>query len=252
MKTILITGATAGIGEATALLFAKNAWNTIITGRRETRLIALAEKIRKTYGTKVLPLAFDLRDAEAVAQSIQQIPDEWKTIDVLVNNAGLARGRSTFQEANLDDWETMIDTNIKGLLYVSRLVAPMMIQRQRGHIINISSVAGKQVYAGGHVYCATKHAVDALGKAMRIDMLKHGIRVTSINPGAVETEFSIVRFHGDKAKADKVYEGYQPLTAIDVADTIYYAATRPPHVNINEIILTCTAQADVNHLVRHQ
>ena len=243
-KIIFITGATAGIGEATALLFAQNAWDLIITGRREERLNSLAQQIEETYKVDVLPLNFDVRNQKAVQEAVTNLPKKWQAIDVLVNNAGLAVGRDNFQEAEIGDWERMIDTNIKGLLYVSRLMSPMMIENQKGHIINISSTAGTQVYAKGHVYCATKHAVEALSQGMRIDLLKHGIKVTSIQPGMVETEFSVVRFRGNKEEADNVYKGITPLVAQDVADTIYFAATRPTHVNINEIMLTCTAQAN--------
>ncbi|MFK7903935.1 MAG: SDR family oxidoreductase [Chitinophagales bacterium] len=240
---IFITGATAGIGEATAMIFAKSGWDLIITGRRKERLDSLSTKIEATYKVKVLPLTFDVQDHSAVKTAIANIPKNWRSIDVLVNNAGLAVGRDSFQEADINDWERMIDTNIKGLLYVSRLISPVMIENQKGHIINVSSIAGSQVYAGGHVYCATKHAVEALSQGMRIDLLKHGIRVTSIQPGMVETEFSMVRFKGNKEQADNVYKGVTPLIAHDIADTIHFAATRPAHVNINEIMVTCTAQA---------
>ncbi|MGB1242342.1 MAG: SDR family oxidoreductase [Chitinophagales bacterium] len=243
-KIIFITGATAGIGKATALIFAKNGWDLIITGRRKERLDSLSTKIEADYQVKVLPLTFDVQDQAAVKTAIANVPKNWRSIDVLVNNAGLAVGRDSFQEAQIDDWERMIDTNIKGLLYVSRLISPIMIEHQKGHIINVSSIAGTQVYAGGHVYCATKHAVEALSQGMRIDLLKHGIRVTSIQPGMVETEFSIVRFKGNKEQADSVYKDVTPLIAQDVADTIHFAATRPAHVNINEIMITCTAQAN--------
>ena len=243
-KIILITGATAGIGEATASLFAQNGWNLIITGRRKERLDKLSKRIEENHKVKVLSLNFDVRDLNAVEEAVASLPQDWRKIDVLVNNAGLAVGRDAFQEAVFDDWERMIDTNVKGLLYISRMISPLMIANNKGHIINISSIAGSQVYAGGHVYCATKHAVEALSQGMRIDLLKHGIKVTSIKPGAVETEFSIVRFKGNKEVADSVYKGIVPLVAQDVAETVYFAATRPPHVNINEIMLTCTAQAN--------
>jgi 3-hydroxy acid dehydrogenase/malonic semialdehyde reductase len=178
------------------------------------------------------------------------LPHEWKKIDVLVNNAGLAQGLSTIQDGNIDDWETMIDTNIKGLLYVSRAIMPWMIERKNGHIINLSSIAGKEAYPKGNVYCSTKFAVDAISKSMRIDLLEHGIKVTSVNPGAVDTEFSLVRFKGDTERAQKTYKGYEPLHAQDVAEVIYFAATRPPHVCINEIILTPLAQANTSHLIK--
>ncbi|MGB0931207.1 MAG: SDR family oxidoreductase [Chitinophagales bacterium] len=243
-KIILITGATAGIGEATAWLFAQNGWDLILTGRRKERLSDIAAKIEAEHKVCVLPLQFDVRNRASVKDVLTNLPKNWQSIDVLVNNAGLAMGRGSFQEANIDDWEIMIDTNIKGLLYVSRLISPIMIENGKGHIINISSTAGSQVYAGGHVYCATKHAVEALSQAMRIDLLKHGIKVTSIQPGMVETEFSVVRFKGNKKQADNVYKDITPLVAQDVAETVYFAASRPAHVNINEIMLTCTAQAN--------
>lgn len=251
-KTIFITGATSGIGQATAYLFAQNGWNLILTGRRKERLDAIAEKIEGEYQVNVLTLNFDVRNKAAVKDAISSLPNEWKNIDVLVNNAGLAVGLSSFQEAEVEDWEIMIDTNIKGLLYVSRLISPMMIENGKGHIINISSTAGTQVYANGHVYCATKHAVEALSQAMRIDLLKHQIKVTSIKPGMVETEFSVVRFKGNKERADNVYNNITPLIATDVAETIYFAATRPAHVNINEIMLTCTAQANSFYVHREE
>lgn len=249
-KIALITGATAGIGEATAELFAQNQWSVIITGRRQERLTALAKTLTNTYGIEVKSLSFDVRNLEAVKEHLNTLPKKWQQIEVLVNNAGLAVGKADFQDGDIKDWEVMIDTNVKGLLYISRLVAPIMIENGKGHIINVSSIAGKQVYAKGNIYCATKHAVDALCKAMRIDLAKHGIRVTSINPGAVDTEFSIVRYKGDEAAAKKVYEGYTPLYAEDIADTIFYAATRPPHVTINELIIMPTAQPSAYYLER--
>ncbi len=193
---------------------------------------------------KVLPLVFDVQDKEAVDRAIASLPMEWKKISLLINNAGLALGRDYFEEANLDDWETMIDTNLKGLLYVSRAVIPLMTGRQNAQIINLGSVAGKEVYEKGNVYCASKFAVDAISRSMRIDLLRHGIKVTAIHPGAAETEFSKVRFKGDEGQAQKIYEGYTPLSAADVADAIYYCATLPPHVCINDLVITCTAQAD--------
>lgn len=251
-KIILITGATAGIGEATAWLFAKNGWDLILTGRRKERLSDIKTKIEAEHKVNVLPLQFDVRNRALVKDIFTNLPKNWQNIDVLVNNAGLAMGRDSFQEANIDDWEIMIDTNIKGLLYVSRLISPMMIENGKGHIINISSTAGSQVYAGGHVYCATKHAVEALSQAMRIDLLKHSIKVTSIQPGMVETEFSVVRFKGNKEQADNVYKDIIPLVAQDVAETVYFAASRPAHVNINEIMLTCTAQANSFYVHREK
>lgn len=247
-KIAFITGATSGIGKATALKAAEAGFDIIITGRRKERLQQLANDIRNT-GAEVLPLAFDVRDPEAVKTAIGQLDDKWKNITVLVNNAGLAVGTNPIQEGLLEDWERMIDTNIKGLLYITRAVAPLMIARQNGHIVNLASIAGKEVYPGGNVYCATKHAVDALSKAMRVDMLKHHIKVTNIAPGMVETEFSIVRYKGDEEAAKNVYKGMTPLTNEDIADTILFAITRPAHVCLNDIVIMPTAQAnsrDVN------
>jgi 3-hydroxy acid dehydrogenase/malonic semialdehyde reductase len=248
MAIVFITGATSGFGRASALMFAKNGWDVIINGRRTDRLNALEDEIHSLQqGTRVLKLPFDVRDRHLVKESIEQLKDDWKQVDVLVNNAGLASGLSFIHEGNIDDWETMIDTNVKGLLYVSRAIMPGMVERKSGHIINISSIAGKEAYPKGNVYCATKHAVDALTKSMRIDLLPFGIRVTSVDPGAAETEFSIVRFGGDKQKADQVYKGYKPLMAEDVADVIFYAATRPPHVTLNDILITPLAQANTSN-----
>lgn len=241
-KIALITGATSGIGEATTLKLAENGFDVIITGRRNDRLIALEEKLNKNE-TRVLSLCFDVRVESEVKSAIENLPDDWKNVDVLVNNAGLAAGLSSLQEGDTDDWNRMIDTNVKGLLFVTRYVSPLMIKREKGHIINIGSIAGKEVYPNGNVYCATKHAVDALTKGMRIDMLKHNIKVTQVCPGAVETEFSIVRFHGDEDRASKVYEGFDNLIADDIADCIWFAVSRPPHVNINDMIVMPTAQA---------
>lgn len=241
-KTALVTGATSGIGEATAIKFAENNFDLIITGRREDRLTLLKQKLEK-IGAKVLSLCFDVRNEEEVKNTFENLPNEWQSIDILLNNAGLAAGLNPLQEGETDDWNRMIDTNVKGLLYVTRYVSPGMISRKKGHIINIGSIAGKEVYPNGNVYCATKHAVDALSKGMRIDMLPHNVKVTQICPGAVETEFSIVRFHGDKARADKVYEGYESLLANDIAECILFVVTRPPHVNINDMVVMPTAQA---------
>ncbi len=251
MPIILITGATAGIGKATAYLFAQHGWNVIITGRRAERLKQIEEEIQAITSSKVLSLCFDVRNRNDVINHLNSLPHDWKKIDVLLNNAGLAQGLSTIQEGNIDDWETMIDTNIKGLLYVSRIVMPWMIEQKQGHIINVSSIAGKEAYPKGNVYCATKFAVDAISKSMRIDLLEHGIKVTSINPGAVDTEFSLVRFKGDADRASsKTYKGYEPLHAQDVAEVIYFAATRPAHVCLNEIILTPLAQANTSQLIK--
>ncbi|MDP2388582.1 MAG: SDR family oxidoreductase [Bacteroidota bacterium] len=248
--TILITGATAGIGKATAVIFAKDGNNIIITGRRQNRLDAFKKELEEKYKVAVLSLCFDVTKRAEVQTAFSNLPDAFKDIDILVNNAGLASGLSSIQEGDIDDWEKMIDTNIKGLLYVTRTIAPGMIERKRGHIINLGSVAGKEVYPNGNIYCATKHAVDALNKSMRIDMLPHGIKVTSINPGMVETEFSIVRFHGDEERAKKAYLGLTPLNAQDIAETIYWTATRPAHVNINEVIIMPTAQANTTNAIR--
>lgn len=241
-KIALVTGATSGIGEATAMIFAENGINVIITGRREERLNILKNKL-ESMNVRVLTLCFDVRDEEEVNKNLKNLPAEWKEIDILVNNAGLAAGLSTFQEGDTDDWNRMIDTNVKGLVYVTRAISPGMVERKRGHIINIGSIAGKEVYPNGNVYCATKHAVDAITKGMRIDMLPHNIKVTQVSPGAVETEFSIVRFHGDKNRADKVYEGFECLVAQDVAECIWFVASRSAHVNINDMIVMPTAQA---------
>ncbi|MCG3164257.1 MAG: NADP-dependent 3-hydroxy acid dehydrogenase YdfG [Bacteroidia bacterium] len=242
-KTILITGATSGIGEAAAHIFSANKYNLVITGRRKERLEKLAEELSK-QNVEVLTLCFDVRNNDEVERNISSLQGNWKNIDVLINNAGLASGLGPIQNGELDDWEKMIDTNIKGLLYVTRAVSPLMIARNSGHIINIASLAGKDVYPNGNVYCATKHAVDALSRSMRIDLLPHGIKVTNIAPGLVETEFSIVRFHGDKERADNVYKGFQPLTAADIADAIWYAASRPAHFCVNDMVLTPLAQAN--------
>jgi 3-hydroxy acid dehydrogenase/malonic semialdehyde reductase len=243
-KIILITGATSGFGAATAELFAKNGHNVIITGRRADRLENLKSKIESNYKTKVLTLNFDVRNHDEVKKAIASIPTDWQNIDILLNNAGLASGLDPIQSGNLDDWEKMIDTNVKGLLYVSQEVIPFMTKRNQGHIINIGSTAGKEVYANGNVYCASKFAVDALTKGMRIDLLKHGIKVTQIAPGAANTEFAQVRFHGDKEKANAVYKGYQPMTADDIAGLIYYATTLPAHLCINDLVVTSLAQAN--------
>jgi NADP-dependent 3-hydroxy acid dehydrogenase YdfG len=241
-KIAFITGATAGIGEATANLLAKNGYNLILCGRRAERLIALQTQLKANYQTESHCAVFDIRDKESVQTAIQNIPEAFKGIDVLVNNAGLASGLATIDKGDLADWETMIDTNLKGLLYVSRQIIPGMVERKSGYIVNISSIAGKEVYANGNVYCATKFAVDALNKAMRIELSVHPIRVTGIYPGAVETEFSIVRFHGDETRAKAVYEGFDSLLASDIADAIHYVISTPPHVNINELVIMPTAQ----------
>lgn len=242
-KTILITGATSGIGKACAIRFAEHGERLILTGRRQNRLDELAEWLRKEKGVEVLPLAFDISKRKAVESAMGKLGSEWNKIDILVNNAGLASGLSTLQEGEVDDWEKMIDTNIKGLLYITRIVAPLMISAGTGHIINIGSIAGKQVYAKGNVYCATKYAVNALTQGMRIDMLPHGIKVSQVCPGAVETEFSEVRFHGNKQAAAAVYQGYTPLTAGDIAEAVSWIAGLPGHVNINDLVIMPVAQA---------
>ena len=242
-KIALITGATSGIGEATALLLAQNKFNLILTGRRKDRLISLKKKIVKETKADVLILNFDIRSLNETEAAIKSLSDEWQKIDVLINNAGLAVGFNTVQNGVIDDWERMIDTNIKGLLYITRLVSPLMIKRSKGHIINISSIAGKETYPLGNVYCATKHAVQSVTKGMRIDMLKQGIKVSSISPGAVNTEFSLVRFKGNKDKARHVYNGFTPLFANDIAETILFVLSRPQHVNIDDILVMPTDQA---------
>jgi len=249
-KIALITGATAGIGKATSLILAENGFDIIITGRRIELLDELEKEIFSKYSVKVISLNFDVRSREEVEHAIDSLPEEWLNIDVLVNNAGLAVGLSTVQEGNIDDWERMIDTNVKGLLYMTRKVSPLMVKRKKGHIINIGSIAGKEVYPNGNVYCGTKHAVDAITKGMRIDMLQNMIKVTAIHPGMVDTEFSTVRFKGDKEKADKVYEGLTPLLAEDIADAVLYAVTRPAHVNINDMVVMPTIQASATIIKR--
>lgn len=249
-KITFITGATAGFGEACAYKFAEHGYDLIINGRRTDRLLALADILEKKYNVAVLCLPFDVRDEKTVLASIESIPAEWKKIDVLVNNAGLAMGRDYFNEGDLNDWNVMIDTNVKGFLYVCKAVSQLMVLQKQGHIINMGSIAGKQVYEKGNVYCATKYAVDAISQGMRIDLLRHNIKVTSINPGAAETEFSIVRFKGDEATAKKIYDGLKPLTAMDVAEIIYYCASLPPHVCINDLSVTCLQQADTIYFNR--
>jgi NADP-dependent 3-hydroxy acid dehydrogenase YdfG len=245
-----ITGASAGFGKAIAEKFAANGWNVIITGRRKTRIDVLARQLKEKYGVNTLALSFDVRNNEEVKKAVASLPAEWKQIDLLVNNAGLAAGLAPLQEGSLDDWEQMIDTNVKGLLYVTKCIVPSMIERKKGHIINIGSIAGKEVYANGNVYCASKHAVDALSKAMRVDLVPHNIRVSQIAPGMAETEFSLVRFKGDEKRAKLAYKGFEPLIAEDIAETAFWIATRPAHVNINDIIIMPTAQANSTTVVR--
>ncbi len=247
-KTVLITGATSGIGLACAEIFAKNNHRLILTGRRKQRLEKIQKQLTEKFAIRILLLNFDIRDQQQVQSAIDTLPPEWKNIDILVNNAGLAVGFDPIQTGVLDDWERMIDTNIKGLLYISRAVLPGMIERKSGHIINIGSIAGKEVYPNGNVYCATKHAVDALTKGIRIDTVKYGIKVTQIAPGAVETEFSVVRFKGDQQKADHVYEGFEPLHPENIAEVAYFTTTLPGNVNINDLVIMPTAQASATIL----
>lgn len=245
-KIVCVTGATSGIGRATAEIFAANGYNLIITGRRKEKLEELGEELVSKYKIDLIALNFDVRSNEAVNKAFDSLPEGWRAIDILVNNAGLAVGLGPIQEGVIDDWERMIDTNVKGLLYVSRKVLPWLVERKQGHVFNIASIAGKETYLNGNVYCATKTAVDSLSKAMRMDMVPYGIKVTNVAPGAVETEFSIVRFKGDQQRADNVYKGYEPLTGKDIADTIYYVATMPEHVCINDLIITPKAQASAS------
>jgi 3-hydroxy acid dehydrogenase/malonic semialdehyde reductase len=249
-KIILVTGATSGFGKAIAEKFASEGWNCIITGRRKERLKVLKEELEEKYGASVLAYDFDVTDKDQVSYIATGIPEEWKNIDLLVNNAGGAMGRDNFADADLVDFDFMIDTNVKGLLYVTKAIVPYMIRNNKGHIINIGSIAGKEVYENGNVYCAAKHATDAISKGLRIDLLKHNIKVTAIHPGAAETEFSLVRFKGDEDKAKKVYEGYMPLRAEDIADIVYYCASLPAHVCINDLVVTPTAQANSYHLFK--
>lgn len=247
-KTILVTGASSGFGKAIAEKFASEKWNCIITGRRKEKIEQLADSLHKTYGIKVLPLVFDVQNKEAVFNNLGNLPAEWQSIDVVVNNAGLALGRDSFEMASLTDWETMIDTNVKGVMFVTKAILPYLTERKKGHIINIGSTAGVEVYKDGNAYCASKHAVAALSKAMRIDLLPYKIKVTVIHPGAAETEFSLVRFKGDENKAGLVYDGYQALQASDIADIVFYNASLPAHVCINELVVTCLAQANSFYL----
>jgi NADP-dependent 3-hydroxy acid dehydrogenase YdfG len=244
MKIALITGATSGIGRATALRLAQDNFNLVVTGRRLAQLEQLKKEVEVKFKKEVHILNFDIRFREQVDSAIDSLPEHWRKIDVLVNNAGLALGLNHLQDGIVEDWEQMIDTNIKGVLYITRKVAPLMIERGGGHIVNIGSTAGTQVYENGNVYCATKHAVHALSQAMRQDMLKHNIKVTEVRPGLLETEFSLVRFKGDKKKAKDTYAGLTPLSAEDIAEVIYFVLTRPPHVCINDIEVTPTAQAN--------
>ncbi len=242
-RIVLITGATSGIGKACAQKFAAAHDYVIITGRRESRLAELKRELESGFGIEVLTLCFDVRNRAEVENHLGNLPVKWQAVDILVNNAGLAVGLNSLQAGDINDWEQMIDTNVKGLLYVSRAITPGMAARKKGHVINIGSIAGKEAYPNGNVYCATKFAVDALTKGLRMDTVKDGIRVTQIAPGAVETEFSMVRFKGDAARADGVYQGFVPLKADDVADAVVYVASLPDHVNINDMVIMPTAQA---------
>jgi 3-hydroxy acid dehydrogenase/malonic semialdehyde reductase len=263
-KIVFITGSTSGFGKACAEKFAANGYDLILNGRREERLEELCTTLERKYNIASMTLPFDVQNEKAVFDSINNLPAEWKKVDVLINNAGLALGRDYFDEGSLSDWNTMIDTNIKGFIYVAKAVSQLMIQYNAsstrtspgqagsgGHIINMGSIAGKQVYEKGNVYCATKYAVDALNQAMRIDLLRHNIKVTGIHPGAAETEFSIVRFKGDDETAKKIYDGLKPLSAEDVAEVIYYCTTLPPHVCINDLVITCLQQADAIYFNRN-
>ena len=249
-KIALITGATAGFGEAIANIFAKNNFDLIITGRRTERLEKLKASLESEFQVKVLTLSFDVRDQSAVKSNLNSLPKEWKSIDALINNAGLASGLNHIQDGDIEDWDRMIDTNVKGLLYVSKSIIPLMIERKKGHIINIGSTAGKEVYENGNVYCASKHAVDAISKGMRIDLLGTGIKVTQIAPGAAETEFSLVRFHGDEARAKSAYKGYQPMTPNDIAEQVFYVTTLPDNLCINDMVITSLAQANSYYINR--
>ncbi|HEY4206406.1 MAG TPA: SDR family oxidoreductase [Puia sp.] len=250
-KTVLITGATAGIGEACAQLFAAQGYRLILAARRKDRLEKLAERLGTQYKAGLMTLILDVRDKKAVTGCLENLPDDWRQVDVLINNAGLSLGLEPLQQGNTDDWDTMIDTNIKGLLYVTKIVSQWMVRQKSGHIINIGSIAAKETYPNGNIYCATKHAVDSLSKAMRIDLLPYGVKVTAIHPGPAETEFSQVRFKGDTERAKKMYEGYQPLTAEDIAETIWFAISRPAHVNISDLLIMPAAQATATIIHRN-
>ncbi len=251
-KIVLVTGASAGIGAACATAFAAAGARPILVARRLERIEALANRIREDHGVESLTLQFDVRDREAVEEGLASLPEAWSSIGILVNNAGLARGFGPVQEGEHADWDEMIATNVQGLLNVTRAVVPGMVERGEGHVINIGSIAGHEVYPGGAVYCATKHAVAALTRGMDMDLLGTGVRVSSVDPGMVETEFSVVRFHGDEERARGVYRGFTPLTADDVADAVLYCATRPPHVNVREMILLPADQASAHHVFRRE
>jgi NADP-dependent 3-hydroxy acid dehydrogenase YdfG len=251
VRNVVVTGATSGIGKATATIFAKNGYNVIITGRREGKLKELKSYLTGKYGVDIVTLCFDIRKNEEVVKAVNSLKKKYKKIDVLINNAGLAKGLSPVNEGKLEDWEMMIDTNIKGLLYITRQISPMMVEAGAGHIINVCSTAGHEVYPNGNVYSATKYAVNALTKSMRLDLYKHNIRVSQVSPGHVEeTEFALVRFDGDEKRA-KIYDDFTPLSSKDVADTIYYISSRPKHVNIQDILIMSTQQAGSNFINRN-
>lgn len=241
-KIAIITGASSGIGKACAEILAQNGYSLILTARRETLLNELEQYLYNKYQTKSIVFKLDVRNRKEVENMFNQLPDEWKNISVLINNAGLAMGLSSIDEGNIDHWDTMIDTNIKGLLYATKNALPFLIKNGKGHIVNVGSIAGKEIYNNGNVYCGTKHAVDALNRSMRLDLVKHNIRVSAIHPGAVETEFSIVRFEGDTDRAKKVYDGFENLVANDVAEAVWFMINRPEHVNINEMTIMPIAQ----------
>jgi len=249
-KTVLVTGASSGIGAACAEVFAQAGCRLILAARRLDRLEAAAERLHAESSTEILTASLDVRDREAVDAWVDGLGPAWSSIDVLVNNAGLARGLSTVHEGDINDWEEMIDTNVKGLLWVTRAVLRGMVARGSGHVVNIGSIAGHETYPGGNVYCASKHAVTAIGRALNIDVLGTGVRVSSVDPGLVDTEFSVVRFHGDQERADSVYNGMEPLHGRDVADAVFFCATRPPHANVREMILMPSAQAAAVHVHR--
>lgn len=249
-RLVLVTGASSGIGRACAEAFAAEGCRLLLAARRKDRLDELAGSLNEMHGTEVLTEALDVRDREAVETWAGGLPARWRDIDILVNNAGLSRGLEPLHEGKISDWEEMIDTNVKGLLYVTRAILPGMVARRNGHVINIGSIAGHEVYPGGNVYCASKHAVTALNRGLSIDTLGTGVRVSSVDPGLVETEFSVVRFHGDGERADGVYKGLDPLTPADVAESVLFCATRPKNANVREMILTAGAQASAGHVYR--
>ena len=249
-RIALITGASSGIGEATSQALASEGCNLILIARREERLAELSESIITEYGVKVYTIAVDVTDRTSFRQSIEQLPEDWQAIDILVNNAGKARGFDHLAEGNVDNWDEMIDTNVKGVLNSIKIIVPLMKKRKTGHVVHLGSTAGREVYANGGVYCATKYAVKAINQALRIELLEHNIKVSTVDPGMVETEFSIVRFNGNEERAKKVYEGIDPLRAVDVADAIVYCVTRPAHVNISEILITPTQQATSTKVFR--